>query len=714
MGYFVTGATGFIGGELVEQLLANRTGPIHCLVREGSQDKLEARIKEWGTTKRRIKAVVGDLSQPKLGLTNKQIDAIKGDVDHVFHLAAVYDMTADAESQRAANVEGTRHVVEFVNRAKPRCFHHTSSIAAAGTYRGTFREDMFDEATGLDTNPYFETKHESERIAREECQVPWRVYRPSIVIGDSRTGEIDKIDGPYYFFKLIQRLRGMLPQWFPLVGLEGRRINIVPVDFVARAMDHIAHLDEDHWDGKVFHLVDDDPLRAGQVMNTFAEAAHAPQFQMRIDAAALELIPKNVKKLVGSLPPVRSARQAVLGDLGIPEDVLGYINWPTKYDRRNTSEALEGTDITVPPLGSYAAKIWDYWERNLDPDLFKDRSLAGRISGRTVLITGASDGIGKEVALKAAAAGAHVLLVSRTREKLEAVQAEIEEAGGTASVHPADLSDMDDVGRLAGEVLDQHGSVDILVNNAGRSIRRSIKLSLDRFHDFERTMQLNYFGAVKLILNLLPAMAEQGRGHIVNVSSIGVQTNTPRFSAYVASEVGAGRVQPLHRLRGRRRRRAHHHRLHAARAHQDDRPHQDVRLLPGDHPRRGGRDGLPRDDRPPEEGRDRSRQLRRGLLRHRPEGRRSDPAHGLQDVPGLRGGQGQGGRRLREDLLGGAGLRAPAEGRALVGPLVDPGGPRVTHRAVRPAGTGPPLPDRAAGREQGGAGPQSPTEEVPP
>ncbi len=536
MGYFVTGATGFIGGQLVQRLLADRKGPIYCLVREESQDKLDERIKEWGTTKRRIKPVVGDLSRPKLGLTNAQIKELKGDVDHVFHLAAIYDMAASEEAQRAANVDGTRHVVEFVNKLKPQRFHHVSSIAAAGTYRGTFREDMFEEAKGLDDNPYFATKHESERIAREECEVPWRVYRPGIVVGDSRTGEIDKIDGPYYFFKLIQRLRGMFPQWFPLVGLEGRRINIVPVDFVVDAMDHIAHLDEDRWDRQVFHLVDEEPYRAGQIMNIFAEAAHGPQFQMRIDSGALELIPKNARNLIASLPPVRNAKNAVLGDLGIPDSVLGYINWPTKYDRRNTSDALEGTDIEVPRLEDYAWRIWDYYERHLDPDLFKDRSLEGRIGGRTVLVTGASDGIGYEVALKVAAAGAHVLLVSRTREKLEAVKEEIEAAGGTASVHPADLSDMDDVARVADEILEQHGSVDVLVNNAGRSIRRSLRLSIDRFHDYERTMALNYFGPVRLILKLVPAMAKQKRGHIINVSSIGVQTNSPRFGAYVASK----------------------------------------------------------------------------------------------------------------------------------------------------------------------------------
>ena len=157
------------------------------------------------------------------------------------------------------------------------------------------------------------------------------------------------------------------------------------------------------------------------------------------------------------------------------------------------------------------------------------------------MITGASSGIGKAAAIKAAAAGAKVLLVARTPEKLEETKAEIEEAGGEAHIHRCDLSDIDDVERMAEEVLAEHGRVDILVNNAGRSIRRSVAHSYDRFHDFERTMQLNYFGSLKLILSLLPAMRKKGKGrkkggHIINVSSIGVQTNTPRFSAYVASK----------------------------------------------------------------------------------------------------------------------------------------------------------------------------------
>src|SRR3954449_3417498 len=537
MSYFVTGATGFIGRNLVEQLL-ERDGTIYVLVREGSRGRLEELRSRWGADEGRIVPVIGDLSQENLGLDQETIDRLRGDIDHFFHLAAIYDMTADAETQRVANVEGTRHAVELAEALDAKRFHMVSSIAAAGLYKGTFTEDMFEEAEKVDNHPYFQTKHESEAVVREEAKVPWRVYRPGIVVGHSETGEMDKIDGPYYFFKLLQRARNAVPQWFPGVGIEGRKINLVPVDFVAKAMDHIAHIDG--FDGQAFHLTDPKPLTAGQVINTFAKAAHAPEAAMRIDSRMLDFIPKQVRSGLTMLPPVNRISDQVLADLGIPRSVLVYINYPTDFDSTKTQTALEGTGISVPPLPSYADRLWDYWERNLDPDLFKDRSLSGAIGGKTVLITGASSGIGKATASKAGEAGARVLLVARTPEKLEETKAEIEDAGGTAFIHRADLSDLDDVERMASEVLEQHGRVDVLVNNAGRSIRRSVELSYDRFHDFERTMQLNYFGALRLILSLLPEMRKrtEGRkgGHIINVSSIGVQTNTPRFSAYVASK----------------------------------------------------------------------------------------------------------------------------------------------------------------------------------
>jgi short-subunit dehydrogenase len=163
-------------------------------------------------------------------------------------------------------------------------------------------------------------------------------------------------------------------------------------------------------------------------------------------------------------------------------------------------------------------------------------SLEDAAGGRIVLITGASSGIGRATALRLGAGGAIVLLVARRAEQLEEVRDEIRRAGGTAFAYTADLASEADIDRLADEVLATHGHVDVLINNAGRSIRRSIERSYDRMHDFRRTMELNYFGAVKLILRVLPVMRERHSGQIINVSSLGVQTNTPRFSAYVASK----------------------------------------------------------------------------------------------------------------------------------------------------------------------------------
>jgi NAD(P)-dependent dehydrogenase (short-subunit alcohol dehydrogenase family) len=532
MTYLVTGGTGFIGRVLIERL-ARREGTIRVLVRESSVDKLDAIRDRYGLSEDRLVPVIGDLAREGLGLDEATLDGLTGQVDHLFHLAAIYDLTADAERQRIANVDGTSHVIDLAERIQAGRLHHVSSIAAAGSYRGWFKEDMLEEATGL-SDPYYRTKHESEKLVHEHATRPWRVYRPGIVVGDSRTGEMDKVDGPYYAFPLLKRLRHALPGWFPLVGLEGRRMNIVPVDFVADALDHIAHLDG--WDGKVFHLTDPKPKTAGEQLNVFAKVAGAPQFTMRIDAGVFDLIPAAAKNGLAALPPVKRISSTITDSLGVPPAALKYMSNPTKFDSSNTQAALEGTGIAVPPLEGYADKLWDWWARHLDPALHVDRSLAGACRGKRIMITGASSGIGEAAARQIAEAGGTLLLVARSADKLEALKAELEELGGTAFVHPCDLTDGDDIQRLITEVLDQHGGVDILINNAGRSIRRSIALSYDRIHDFERTMQLNYFGSLRLILGFLPGMRERKSGHIINISSIGCQTNVPRFSAYVASK----------------------------------------------------------------------------------------------------------------------------------------------------------------------------------
>ena len=533
MQYFLTGASGFIGKRLVKKILEREGSTVFFLIRESDKESLEHLYEFWNCDSHRAIPVVGDLTQPLLGVSPADRKKIGKKTAHFFHLAAIYDLNADAESQLRVNVQGTRNSVQFAEAIGARHFHLFSSIASAGLFEGLFREDMFEEAEGLE-HPYFRTKHDSEGIVRRECSIPWRIFRPALVVGDSRTGEMDKIDGPYYFFKLIQKLRKMLPTWMPTIGIEGGRINVVPVDFVVNAVDHIAHLKGE--DGKCFHIVDPTPMRVGDMLNTFARAAHAPEMSMRINAALFSFIPFHIRKGLMALTPVRRIRNAVMKDLGLPEDMFRFVNYPTRFDCRETTRALKGTGIAVPSLDSYAWRLWDYWERHLDPDLFIDRSLQGQVNGRVVVVTGASSGIGKATAWKLAEAGALVITIARDREQLDEAANEFAAAGLKLHTYIADLADMASAEAVAQQILAEHGVVDILINNAGRSIRRAIENSFDRFHDFERTMQLNYFGALKISMGFLPKMIEQKRGHIINISSIGVLTNAPRFSAYVASK----------------------------------------------------------------------------------------------------------------------------------------------------------------------------------
>jgi NAD(P)-dependent dehydrogenase (short-subunit alcohol dehydrogenase family) len=533
MHYFVTGASGFIGKRLVRKILDRKGTTVHFLVRDRSAKRIAELLDYWGVDESRAFPVRGDLALPGLGITAAERKKLDGKVKHFFHLAAVYDLKADEESQRIANIEGTKNTVLFANEIGAGCFHHVSSIAAAGLYEGVFREDMFEEAEGLD-HPYFTTKHESEKIVRQDCQVPWRVYRPGIVVGDSHSGEMDKIDGPYYFFKLIQRMRQLLPPWMPTIGLEGGRINLVPVDFVVDAMDHIAH--KKGLDGKCFHLVDPSPRRVGEVLNTFAKAGHAPAMSLYVNAALFGFIPKGIKKGLMALTPVRRIQRAVMKDLGLPEDILTFVNYPTRFDCRETAAALKGSGIEVPALETYAWRLWDYWERHLDPDLQIDRTLKGTVKGKVVLITGGSSGIGLATAHKVAAAGATTILIARDPEKLAAAKKEIAAKSASVVTYSADVSDPGQCEELVRKLEDNHGGVDILINNAGRSIRRAVENSFDRFHDFERTMSVNYYGSLRITLGLLPMMIKKRRGHVINISSIGVLTNAPRFSAYVASK----------------------------------------------------------------------------------------------------------------------------------------------------------------------------------
>jgi len=531
MGYFVTGGTGFIGKRLVSALAARDT--VDVLVRHATQPRFEAWLGEAGLDPARVRAVTGDLGSATLGVDAAALAGLKGRITHVFHLGAVYDITAPAAAAARANVAGTQNALDFAAAVGCGCFHHMSSIAAAGLYPGTFTEEMFAEASGLE-HPYFRTKHDSEALVRAETRLRWRVYRPAMVVGDSATGAIDKIDGPYYLFKLLQKLRSSWPSWLPLAGFEGGWFNIVPVDFVVRALVHLAHL-PGH-DGECFHLTDPRPRRLGEALNVFARAAHAPEAGIRIDPKLLEHVPVGLTLAVAQLEPLRRVFDDWLSDLQLPREVFAFLNYPTRFECARTQALLAPAGIRVPPLEDYAWRLWDYWERHLDPDLTLDRSLGGHVRGKRVLITGGSSGIGRATALRVAESGGEVLLVARDAGKLAEVVAAIGAQGGVAHAYPCDLTSTAAIDALVARVLAEHGGVDILVNNAGRSIRRSVRLTYERLHDYERMMQLNFFGAMRLTMGLLPHMARRRSGHVINISSIGVLANAPRFSAYVASK----------------------------------------------------------------------------------------------------------------------------------------------------------------------------------
>jgi NAD(P)-dependent dehydrogenase (short-subunit alcohol dehydrogenase family) len=334
-----------------------------------------------------------------------------------------------------------------------------------------------------------------------------------------------------------------LPAWLPLIGLDLGDTNVVPVDYVAKAMDHLAHA-EGH-DGETFHLVNPEPQPVVELLNAFCGAAGAPRLTTPVDRGTapglLGLVPGPLKplRLASTLirtAPVQNLLDQTVGRLGIPPEVLAHTSFRPVFDSRRTEQALAGSGIAVPDLESYARTLWGYWEDHLDQSTARDAGALETLTGKYVVITGASSGIGQVTALKVAQAGGIPVLVARGKDKLEATRATIENRGGTAHVYSCDLSDLAAIDALCAQLGTDLPSIDFVVNNAGRSIRRSLRLSQDRFHDFERTMQLNYFGAIRLVMGLIPTMRESRRGHVVNISSIGVQTNPPRFSAYVASK----------------------------------------------------------------------------------------------------------------------------------------------------------------------------------
>ena len=525
MRYVVTGGTGFIGRRVVSQILASRDdAEVWVLVRRDSLERFERLASEgerpWGE---RAKPLVGDLTSPELGLTDQAVAEL-GTVDHIVHCAAIYDITVGEADQRAANVDGTRAVIDLALRLDA-TVHHVSSIAVAGTYRGEFTEDDFDVAQDLPT-PYHQTKFEAELLVRSAHGLRYRIYRPAVVVGDSHTGEMDKVDGPYYFFGVLAKL-ARLPNITPMVLPDTGRTNIVPVDFVAEALVALMHKPDRDW--QTFHLTAPKTIGLRGIYRGVAKAAGLPPLIGSLPRSA-------ATPIVRATGRAKILRNMAATQLGVPAEVLDVVDLFPTFNSDNTDEALRGTGIAVPEFATYAPKLWQYWAEHLDPDRARRDDPAGPLVHKHVIITGASSGIGRASAVAIAERGATVFALARNAEALDELIAEIRGAGGQAHAFTCDVTDSTSVETTVKDILGRFGHVDYLVNNAGRSIRRSVSASTDRLHDYERVMAVNYFGSVRMVLALLPHWRERKFGHVVNVSSAGVQASSPKYSAYIPSK----------------------------------------------------------------------------------------------------------------------------------------------------------------------------------
>ncbi len=338
---FVTGYPGFIGKRLVRYLAEqNPDGHITLLVQPKFVKEAQRYVDEIRGAK--LEVLSGDIVDMHLGLAGREYQRLVDETTHLFHLAAVSYLGMPREVARRVNVEGTRNVLELGREAKKlERFVHFSTCYVSGDRLGVIAEDELEHGQSF-RNAYEETKYEAERLVQKaKAHLPVTIIRPSTVVGDSATGEIDRFEGPYYLGMLLVLSPLVLP--LPLPGNGVAPLNVVPVDFVVQATWSLAQ--NAAAVGKTVHLVDPNPMSARRVYELIAERANKKLPRFSISARATDLF----LRIPGVEKVARPQRAAV-----------NYVNHLALYNCHAALELLDGTGVRCPPLQTYLDKLIDF------------------------------------------------------------------------------------------------------------------------------------------------------------------------------------------------------------------------------------------------------------------------------------------------------------------------------------------------------------------
>jgi thioester reductase-like protein len=338
----LTGFPGFIGARLLPRILERKPAArVSCLVQgkflDAAREALRGIEDSHPHTRGRVELVPGDITVPGLGIPTRETREMRRSLREAYHLAAVYDLAVRRDVGRRINVEGTKNVLEFLEAAPQfERLHYVSTAYVSGRARGTFRETDLDVGQGF-KNHYEETKFQAEvEVARS--RVPRTIYRPGIVVGDSRTGETAKFDGPYFVLRVMEQLPS--PGVFLRIGVGFGTVNIVPVDFVIEALAALSASPTSL--GKTYHLCDPEPRSPGELTDIFAKALGKRFVQVPVPLAVARAFfaPKPVQRL-----------------LGMPKEALAYFDDPVRHDTTQASQDLEALGIECPRLADYVPRL---------------------------------------------------------------------------------------------------------------------------------------------------------------------------------------------------------------------------------------------------------------------------------------------------------------------------------------------------------------------